>query len=313
MEKVGKIEEMERSFEDGMTRRRSKKKAAAKTLLNNAGIIFGVFLTFVVIIIVTTDIRLATWEEITGLGIDFLLLLFCSYTMYINCSDSGMRHGLRTDTYLDAVEMFDKAKAKITSCGNQKRMYVFCRHYIKEELKHTKMLELENVGFCYEDYLEKYLGLDDSKIDEDTELTKAQKKAVKKANSIDPIRLTPEMILRRARGHSRRSPLGMNPETKKKINFGVKFVSTIFLSLFLTVLIVDMVIEPTWIMFVSCMLKLISVVSNGFSGYKFGYENIVNDTANYMNDQTDLMGQAIQFFEGGENENSNRSIDEERT
>jgi hypothetical protein len=36
---------------------------------------------------------------------------------------------------------------------------------------------------------------------------------------------------------------------------------------------------------------------NGFSGYKFGYENIVFDTTNYMNDQTDLMEQALQYFE----------------
>jgi hypothetical protein len=65
----------------------------------------------------------------------------------------------------------------------------------------------------------------------------------------------------------------------------------------MTAIVVDFVIEPTWIMFVSCMLRLMLVVLNGFSGYKFGYENIVYDTVNYMDDQTDLMEQAIQYFE----------------
>ena len=37
-------------------------------------------------------------------------------------------------------------------------------------------------------------------------------------------------------------------------------------------------------------------VMNAFTGYKFGFENIVFDTANYINDQTDLMEQALQFF-----------------
>jgi hypothetical protein len=45
------------------------------------------------------------------------------------------------------------------------------------------------------------------------------------------------------------------------------------------------------------MLKMIVVITNGFSGYKLGYENIVFDTTNYMSDQTDLMEQAIHYFE----------------
>ena len=44
-------------------------------------------------------------------------------------------------------------------------------------------------------------------------------------------------------------------------------------------------------------LKLLAVVMNGFTGYKFGYENIVFDTVNYMDDQTDLMNQAMQYFD----------------
>lgn len=37
-------------------------------------------------------------------------------------------------------------------------------------------------------------------------------------------------------------------------------------------------------------------IMNAFTGYKFGFENIVFDTANYINDQTDLMEQALHFF-----------------
>ena len=50
-------------------------------------------------------------------------------------------------------------------------------------------------------------------------------------------------------------------------------------------------------MFAAIVLKLLSVILNGFLGYKFGYENIVFDTVNYMNDQKDLMQQVIQYVE----------------
>ena len=45
------------------------------------------------------------------------------------------------------------------------------------------------------------------------------------------------------------------------------------------------------------LLKLCPVILNGFTGYKFGYENIVYDTVNYMSDQIDLMHQFKQYIE----------------
>jgi hypothetical protein len=300
MEKVSAIAEMSRSFEDGVALGHARKKQAAKSLLNNAGIFFSVFLLFVVVIIVTTDISFASPEEWVGLGRDFFLLLACTYTMYINCSDSGMRYGLRTDAYLDAVENFDNRKNRIIKDKNQTRLHEFCRHYIEEELQQSKMEELAVVGFSYKDYIDNWLGCDDEKVNEDKALSKAQKKAIIKANAIKPIRLTPEMILQRARSKSRRSPLGLDPKTKKKINYAIKLVTNLFIAIFLTGIVIKMIIEPTWIMLADGTLKLIAVIFNGYTGYKYGYENIVFDTTNYMNDQTDLMDQAIEYFERDE-------------
>ena len=105
------------------------------------------------------------------------------------------------------------------------------------------------------------------------------------------------MIMKRGRGSSRRAPLGTKPETKKSIKFGTKFVTTFLVSFIMSIIVLDMVVEPTWVIFAACMLKLLAVVMNGFTGYKFGYENIVFDTVNYMDDQTDLMEQAMQYFD----------------
>lgn len=285
------------AFEQAVVSEHNQKKKVAKSLLNNAGIFVGVFLIFAVIVIVTTDIRITSFEQIAALGLDFFLLLFCSYSMYVNASDSGMRHGLQSDLYLDSLDRFSTKKKTIIDAQRQTRLHEFCRYYIDDELKNARMSVLAVVGFSYKEYRKKWLGLDEETIENDPKLSKVQKTALIKANAIKPVKLTPEMIMKRGRGSSRRAPLGTKPETKKSINFGVKFGSTLLISLVMSIIVLDMVVEPTWVIFASCMLKLLAVVMNGFTGYKFGYENIVFDTVNYMDDQTDLMNQAMQYFD----------------
>lgn len=302
MDAVSSLENISREFERGMDLEYSKKKSMAKSLLNSAGIFVGVFLMFAVIVIVTTDVRIVSLEKLAGLGLEFILLLFCSYSMYVTCSDSGMRHGLNTDAYKNACKKFDEKKNDILSKENQTRMYAFCRYFVANELKNTKMNILAVVGYEYNEYVQRFLGLDKKEINDRKDLSKAQKKSINKANGIAPIRLTPEMILKRGRHAGRRSPLGMAPETKKSIHLGTKFVTSVILTLFMTVIVLDLVVEPTWLMVAGCMLKMLLVVMNGFTGYKMGYENIVFDTTNYMSDQTDLMEQAIRYFEDKEKE-----------
>ncbi len=302
------------SFEDAIVTEHNTKKKVAKSLLNNAGMFVGVFLIFAVIVIVTTDISITSFEEIAALGLDFFLLLFCSYSMYINASDSGMRHGLQSELYTKSLDSFMEKKKSIIDAHQQTRLHEFCRFYIDDEIKNARMAVLAVVGFTYKEYKKKWLGLDTDTIKSDPKLSNVQKAALIKANGIRPVRLTPEMIMKRGRGSSRRSPLGTKPETKKSINFGTKFVSTFLTSLVMSIIVLDMVAEPTWVIFASCMLKLLAVVMNGFTGYKFGYENIVFDTVNYMDDQTDLMEQALQYFDSHPDASAEdeENIEEER-
>ena len=114
------------------------------------------------------------------------------------------------------------------------------------------------VGFDYETYLEKWVALSKTEVNALPNLTKAQKKA---------------------------------------INFGVKFLTSFVTVAFWTAMVIEFVVDPTWELFVMIIMRSLLIVVNGYSGYKFGYENIVFDTTNYINDQTDLMEQAITYFE----------------
>jgi hypothetical protein len=147
----------------------------------------------------------------------------------------------------------------------------------------------------YEVYLEKYAKLGGKDINELTDLTSLQKKAVKKANRIRPIKLTPEMILSQGKTLHYRSALAANPGTMKNISFTVKLFKMSFISICMPLIALDVIMEPSWIVFAEVCLKLFTVVLNGFDGHKDGYNNITVHTVNYVNNQCSLMQQAIQY------------------
>lgn len=271
------------------------KRKIAKGFINNSGIFVGVFLVFVVIVVFTTDIQLSSFADWTKLGLAFFVLLFCSYSMYINFSDTGMRAGKESETYKKTLGEYDTIKKQIISDKQQGRLLEFCRHFIVEELQSTRHSIITDVGLDFKVYQEKYVGMSKKALKGISELTDPQRKAIIKANKVKPIRLTPEMIFKRGRGAGRRVPLGTNPTAKKGTAFAVKFVKISVTTLLTSIIVLDVVINPTWATFAACCLKLMPVILNGFTGYKMGYENIVYDTVNYMSDQIDLIHQFQQY------------------
>jgi hypothetical protein len=287
----------ETPLEKSIINENTKTKKVMKSLFNNAGILIGVFIIFAVIVIVTTDVHLASFEELSGIGLDFFLLFFCSYSMYVSCSDSGMRAGLNTKAYAETTARYEKLKQYLIENNLQAGLFDFCQDYIARELKSTRMSILAPAGFTYDEYTQSWMNADDKTIQGDTTLSEIQKKALIKTNKIKPIVLTTEHIVRKGRNEGRRAPLGTSPRTKKKINFSVKFFSTLILSGGVVLIVLDFVANPTWTIFATVTLKLLTVVVNGFNGYKFGYENVVIDTCEYVTDQTDILEEAIKYIE----------------
>jgi hypothetical protein len=272
------------------------KKRIARGFINYGGIFVSVCLMFAVIMIVTTDVKVGSLKDLADLGMDFFLLLFCAYASYISCSDSGMRAGLVTETYTSTLATFKEWKDKIVKGNMQVKLAEFCRHYITDDLKNVRLSYLAVVGLSYEQY-ETYMTMDDKEIDKLPHLSETQKKAIKKCNHTKPITLKPESIMRHGRGGYHRSPLEMSPETRKSINYVVKFAQSSLIAFGMSIIALDMVTDPSWTVFATVCLKLVSVIYNCFSGYRIGYTNIVVDSVNYMNAQIDLMQLAIQYAE----------------
>lgn len=272
-------------------------KKIAKGIINYAGILVSVCLMFAVIIIVTTDVKISSFADLADLGMDFFLLLFCAYAAYVSCADSGMRAGLASEVYTDTFAKFTELKERLVKGNMQCRLGEFCREYILDDLKNVRMSHLAVAGFSYEQYLDLYATKSDKEVDAMPCLSPSQKKAIKKANKVKPINFRPEEILRHGRALAHRSPLEMSPDTRKTLTFGIKFVQSSLIALGMSIIALDLVVDPSWVVFATVCFKLVSVVYNCFGGYKTGYGNIVYDSVNYMNGQIDLMEQAIQYIE----------------
>ena len=79
--------------------------------------------------------------------------------------------------------------------------------------------------------------------------------------------------------------------------FGTKFVKMSLVAVAMSLIALQVILEPSWTVFAEVCLKLVTVVINGFDGRTMGYNNIVVDTVNFTNNQSDLMQQAIQYID----------------
>ena len=90
-----------------------ERKKLSHHILGNARTFIIILILFTVIVVMTTDIRELTISSITDLGLDFFIVLFASYGMYVCCADGGVSAGYSTDIYKASVARFDELKTKI--------------------------------------------------------------------------------------------------------------------------------------------------------------------------------------------------------
>ena len=275
---------------------RESKNKAIKSFINNKGFFVGIILVFIVIVVFTTNVNFASSIELLRLGLTVFVLIFCAYSMYINCADSGMRAGKLSTLYIKQKTKYDELKEKIVKSNQQTRLIEFCLHYKEEELRNSRKDILDEVGLDYNTYVKNYVGLDNNTIQNKTELSSVQIDAIIRANSVKPVKLTAEMIMKCGRGYKRRNPLGVRPEIKRYWHYGIKLVTTVIISSLTGMIALELIKNPTWATFAELCLKLLTVVLSGFTGYKMGYESITIDTVNYITDQIDLLTQFEQYL-----------------
>lgn len=277
------------------------KSKVTKSVTDGISIIAAIFLVFIAIVVFITDIDITDLDMKMVLSISstIVILWFCSFGMYANCADAGGKTGKKNDLYTDAVNKYNKLKDDIVNQDSTaSRLAEFCEWYILDELESTRRSILSTCSISYEDYVLKYIGKGKSDLKKYS-LTKKELKAVLSANALKPIKLNPDSIMRIGRNsaRNRRRPIGVSPATKRGVFMGWKAISSLTMSLFISSLIFDVVETPTWATFAQLCMKLLPIGWSAFRGFYMGYKNIVVDTVNYVQDQSDLMGRCLKYFD----------------
>ena len=129
-------------------------KKAATSILEKAGFVMAAVIMLVVIVVMTSDIKLITFKEVTELSLSFFVLIFCSYSMYGNMYHSGMIAGKKLDAYIKVRKEYAIIRADIKTKDVQKQLATFCKEYVDSELRERRETVLENADVTWEEYLE---------------------------------------------------------------------------------------------------------------------------------------------------------------
>ena len=104
----------------------TEKKPVA-SVLEKAGFIMAAVIMLVVIVVMTSDIKLVTFKQVTELSLSFFVLIFCSYSMYGNMYHSGMIAGKKLDEYNKVCKEYAIIRAEIKERDVQKQLAAFCK------------------------------------------------------------------------------------------------------------------------------------------------------------------------------------------
>jgi hypothetical protein len=258
--------------------------AAKKPSTASSGLIIGAFIVLAVIVVMLAEIDITDFSTLPKLGANFFVLLFCNYGMYLNQRDNGIGAGKQSSIYLDIMSKYDELKCKIVEAEIDYRMNEFCAWYIANELKHARQSLLAVSGISYATY-EAYIGVDDDMVEADEKLTKRQKNAIIEANSLKPIYLDADMIMRRASAAKRKASRKLTPESKLYIKSGTRLVRMFISSALIVAVSFEVIINPSLATLAATALKVLFVVLNGFTGYKEGFANITVDSVDYVGEQ----------------------------
>lgn len=266
----------------------SAKKKLARGVISNASLIVGLFILIVAITVLTTDITLTSFVNIASVSLMCCVIFFAAYAMYINTSGAGSRDGLETDVYIKAKSRHEELRQQIIAKKAIGKLPEFCRAYVDNELKNTRMDILARVGIEYEVYEEEYLGKEKKEILK-SDLSELEQNAVIVANNVEPIELNADMVFQANNGKRRRSPLGAKPIEVKVKSYITRFLETFAFSAIPAIVVLEVASDFSWATFASVLLKLFPIVAHAFYGYEFGFKYITVYVVDFMNAQSDIM------------------------
>ena len=285
----------EQDFTKDMTRATRKLSLGVRT--NYANIILWLAVVLIVAVGLVSVQEFNLKFSLRALS-EFIVVLMLYYCVLFSRSEIGRRDGFREEDYLKEKAEYDKAFDELAKSGNLHRLADYCTHFVHTELIEMRTAILNDVDIEYNAVF------GDGRLPEN--LSIFQKKAIIKAKRLKPLHLTRTMLLNIGNGKYDRHALGVNPETKRKLQMafsGVKTFLTLMVAANFTVKIVE---TPTVETFIRIAYQILCLTLVAWRGYSISFTNVTVDRANRIHKQTEHLRAATGYLASQEESKKER-------
>lgn len=256
-------------------------KAAAKKALDSWAYILLAFVLLLSILIGYSDVNFSP-QIAFNLGVEyFLLLIFCAVGRY--CLDNiAQKNGALSPIYIEAVKRSEAVRDRVKRIKGA-TLQQFCEDYRREELEAVRKQMLSEALLDLDDFA--YF-CENKKAPDG--LTAKQRKALKRAKNLKPIRLNRYVLGRPLTARGERMDF-TTPQQELKRRTIPDFMMTVFTVLFPVSISFSLILEPSLATLIAALLKTFTVIMASVKGYSARIKNMTEAVPAFVGQQEDLL------------------------
>jgi hypothetical protein len=210
-----------------------------------------------------------------------LIMLLSSYLMYFSMEETGERAGEASDAYKKALARYEELSSRV-SASEIPRLREFLKKYAEDDRQYRRGICLMRYGMSYEDY---------ERIRQSEHRTKRERKILRAAERIRPVRLLPHSLLNNELG-GRKSELS-SPEGPKIFAMITRLIPTTVCTVFTVSVMLTAKDELTAAVIIEGILKISALPIIGFKGYIAGYKYARGAKRSYLDTKSRIIEEFI--------------------
>ena len=231
-----------------------------------------------------------TIDKAFTIGWVTVLLYVVSTTVYRTKYDGGIYRGRQTEPYKTIMTTFQGYRERITKGKLIDRLREWCQAFRINDVKNVRM-EIICPYMSYDEYLAKYVNLSPAKIKE-LGLSRKVRSAVNRANAVEPVELTADMLLNTSFSKNlfgKRRILPRSGDEQRRGDFASNYAKRLVITILCGLFAVEFISDPSVESFLQWIIRMIPVVMAFLTGDTGGFRNATEVTTKRIDAQSRLL------------------------
>ena len=198
--------------------------------------------------------------------------------MYFSLFETGMDKGASSDAYIALCKRREALFERYRAEGDTESIFSFCRAISEKETNEQRrdiLLEALTTEKEFEAV----------KVKAPENLTRAERRLLRRMERAKPIRVTPQMLLAEKAGGKHFHAFAYTPAQMRLRRTVLFLVPTALTALFSVSLVFHVIKDPSLDIIVGYIFKLFTLLFNGTKGFRSGFSHVENEKSDYMREQ----------------------------